>query len=318
MKITNKTFIDFNDVLIRPRLSYVKNRDRVDLFTTFKMPHGGMFCIPIMNAGMSSIGTTYAAIALRRKGAMGVLSKNVDFAAALDYSNNWDGFISFGLEKDLSKFEKLHDSARICLDVANGYMFDFARLVSDVRTLKPNIIIMAGNVATQEGAKVLFLAGADIVKIGIGPGSVCTTRLKTGVGVPQLSAIASCAQIAKKYGGYICADGGMQCVGDVAKAFAAGADLVMSGYLFKDAKEACLSGNYYGDASLKNKDKKRYIEGKSVELDLDNQRKIDDILEEICEGLQSACSYVGASNLDEFKKNAEFIRVNRTHNEIFG
>jgi GMP reductase len=215
----------------------------------------------------------------------------------------------------------------ICIDVANGYTQKFVEYVSTIRKIFPGRIIIAGNVVTREMTEALILAGANIVKVGIGPGSVCTTRKVAGVGYPQLSAIMECADAAHGLGGHVMADGGCTCPGDVAKAFGAGGDFVMLGGMFAGSDEAeQLDGNgnrvFYGMSSDTAMNKfsggvatYRASEGKTIKVR--QTGPIDNTVQEILGGVRSACTYVGAKRLKDLPKCTTFVRVNRQINSIF-
>jgi GMP reductase len=226
---------------------------------------------------------------------------------------------------------KITKSKMICIDVANGYTQSFIDFVRKVRKELPDKIIMAGNVVTGEMTEELILSGVDIVKIGIGPGSVCTTRLKTGVGYPQLSAVMECADAAHGLKGHVCCDGGCASSGDVAKAFAAGADFVMIGGMFAGHDECGgkilkMNGKkyirFYGMSSAEAMDKYyggkadyRASEGKSV--DIPYRGAIENTVLDILGGLRSTCTYVGASCLKELSRRTTFVRVTNQLNEIY-
>jgi GMP reductase len=228
---------------------------------------------------------------------------------------------------------KLEDGLKfLCLDVANGYREDFVESVKKYRERFPNKIIIAGNVATREMTEALILAGADIVKIGIGPGSVCTTRKVAGVGYPQLSSISECSDAAHGLGGHVIADGGCKYPGDVSKAFGAGADYVMLGGIFAGHKESggelvtdengIQYKDFYGMSSRKAQEtyygdlaEHRAPEGKKVRLKYKGE--IDSTVQSILGGIRSACSYVGAKSIKDLPKSTTFIRVTQTTNEIF-
>ena len=220
----------------------------------------------------------------------------------------------------------------ICIDVANGYHEAFVSFVKKVRSAYPELVIMAGNVVTGDMTEELILSGADIVKVGIGPGSVCTTRKMTGVGYPQLSAIIECADAAHGLGGRICADGGCTVPGDIAKAFGGGADFVMLGGMLAGHDE---SGGetvttdqgtfkrFYGMSSADAMDKYsggvaryRAAEGKTVLLPA--RGPVDATVRDILGGVRSACTYVGARELKELTKRTTFVRVSMQLNEVFG
>jgi GMP reductase len=234
----------------------------------------------------------------------------------------------------------------VCIDVANGYSERFVDFVRDFRNQYPAVIIIAGNVVTGEMTEELILNGADIVKVGIGPGSVCTTRIQTGVGYPQLSAVIECADAAHGLGGQIIADGGCTTPGDVAKAFAAGADFVMLGGMLAGTKEGGgmqktryfktgevdANGNdmlkektqieFYGMSSKSANNKHfgglkdyRSSEGRTVLIDFKGE--IKDVVQNILGGLRSACTYAGAEKLKNLPKCATFVRCSDTHTRVF-
>lgn len=343
MYIENEIKLDFKDVLIRPKRSTLASRSEVDLLRTyyFKKADQEWTGIPIVAANMDHTGTTAVAKQLFSHKLMTALYK---FAT----KEEWEGllahdanitehtFISTGTRQDdfenLCKLVESFPSIKfICIDVANGYSEHFCNFITKVRTKFPNKIIMAGNVVTGEMTEQLILCGADIVKVGIGPGSVCTTRKKTGVGYPQLSAIIECADAAHGLGGFVCADGGCVVPGDVIKAFAAGSDFAMLGGMFSGHDEC--SGDifekngkkykrFYGMSSAEAMNKYygkvadyRASEGKSV--DVPYKGPIDDVVLDILGGLRSACTYVGASKLKELSKCTTFIRVSQQLNESF-
>tara|TARA_Y100001938_G_scaffold115438_1_gene158835 strand:- start:337 stop:1182 length:846 start_codon:yes stop_codon:yes gene_type:complete len=215
----------------------------------------------------------------------------------------------------------------IGLDVANGYTIRFVDAVKELREKCPDATIVAGNVVTADMTQELILAGADIVKVGIGPGSVCTTRIKTGIGYPQLSAVIECADAAHGLGGHIIADGGCTTSGDIVKAFAGGADFVMIGGMLAGHDECdgqVENGvmKFYGMASESamdrhgNHNEYRGVEGKTVEVPY--RGKVEDTVKDILSGVRSACTYVGARRLKALSKCTTFVRVNNTHNTVYG
>jgi GMP reductase len=214
-------------------------------------------------------------------------------------------------------------SIKVCIDVANGYTQSFVDFIREFREWYPDVILMAGNVVTPEMTEELILAGVDIVKVGIGPGSVCTTRKKTGVGYPQLSAVIECADAAHGLKGHIIADGGCTVPGDIVKAFAAGADFVMLGGMLAGHKEGGASpfgdNQFYGMSSdtamdLHNGGVANYraSEGKTVEIPY--RGEVGRTMQDILGGLRSACTYVGASELKELSKRTTFVRVTQQLN----
>ena len=232
----------------------------------------------------------------------------------------------FGGIEDIANLAKT-STGFIGLDVANGYTIRFVDAVKKLRDKCPDATIAAGNVVTADMTQELILAGADIVKVGIGPGSVCTTRIKTGIGYPQLSAVIECADAAHGLGAHIIADGGCVNSGDIVKAFAAGADFVMIGGMLAghDECEGEVENGvmkFYGMASESAMDKHnnhndyRGAEGKTVEVTY--RGKADDTIKDILSGIRSACTYVGANRLKTLSKCTTFVRVNNTHNTIYG
>jgi len=219
----------------------------------------------------------------------------------------------------------------ICIDIANGYSDHFSKFVNSVREKYPTKTIIAGNVVTADMTQELVMNGADIVKVGIGPGSVCTTRIQTGVGYPQLSAVIECADAAHGLGAHIIADGGCTCPGDVAKAFGAGGDFVMLGGMFagheegggkKIKKNGSQFIEFYGsssDTAIKKyyggQADYRSSEGKKVQLKY--RGKIKDTVLNILGGLRSSCTYVGAPSLKQLSKCTTFVRVNQQSNDTF-
>ncbi len=234
--------LDFKDVLIKPKRSPVQSRKDVTLRRAFKFKYSerSFDAIPIIASNMDTIGTIDMCETLQELGLVTALHKHLPYEdidtllqkADNKYQSN-QIFCSMGIsDDDYEKFSQIYACnryANVCIDVANGYSEQFADFVAKVRKRFPRIIIMAGNVVTSEMTEQLILSGADIVKVGIGSGSVCTTRTQTGVGYPQLSAIIECADAAHGLGGLVCADGGCTVPGDVSKAFGAGADFVMLG-----------------------------------------------------------------------------------------
>ena len=245
--------------------------------------------------------------------------------------------LSVGIKKeDFNMLDKLLKEFNfikfICIDVANGYSERFSKFIKSVREKYPTKTIIAGNVVTADMTQELILSGADIVKVGIGPGSVCTTRKVAGVGYPQLSAIAECADAAHGLLGHVMADGGCSSPGDVAKAFAAGADFVMLGGMFAGHDESGgeliengdgrMYKSFYGMSSAKAMEshygevaKHRAPEGKEVRVPY--RGALETTVQSVLGGLRSACSYVGARRIKDLPKCATFIRVSQTTNEIY-
>lgn len=261
MRIESELKLDYKDVLIRPKRSTLGSRQEVDLFRRFNFRNytpplehenwddHNYSGIPIMAANMDGVGTFAMADALAHEGMFTCLVKAysaeelISFFGSDEYHRTQRVAYSMGISQtDYDKFASVYKQTLtnikyVCVDVANGYSERFATFIRKLREAYPEIVIIAGNVVTGEMTEELILNGADIVKVGLGPGSVCTTRLVTGVGYPQLSAIIECADAAHGLGGHIIADGGCTCPGDVAKAFAAGADFVMLGSLLSGTNQ---------------------------------------------------------------------------------
>ncbi|XP_021574106.1 GMP reductase 2 isoform X1 [Carlito syrichta] len=313
--IENDVKLDFKDVLLRPKRSTLKSRSEVDLTRSFsfrnsKHTYTG---VPIIAANMDTVGTFEMAKVLCKYLAASSGTGSSDFEH---------------LEQILEAIPQVN---YICLDVANGYSEHFVEFLKDVRKRFPQHTIMAGNVVTGEMVEELILSGADIIKVGIGPGSVCTTRKKTGVGYPQLSAVMECADAAHGLKGHIISDGGCSCPGDVAKAFGAGADFVMLGGM--------LAGHSESGGELIERDGKKYklfygmssemamkkyaggvaeyraSEGKTVEVPFKGD--VEHTIRDILGGIRSTCTYVGAAKLKELSRRTTFIRVTQQVNPIF-
>jgi GMP reductase len=344
MRIETDIKLGFKDVMIRPKRSTLKSRSQVNLernFTFFNSKQSWTG-IPIMAANMDTVGTFEMALALSKQQLFTAIHKHYNLEQWQEFlktaPKNISDYIavSTGTGKSDIKHLKgvmaLNKSLKfICIDVANGYSQHFVDFVRKIRKDFPDKTIIAGNVVTGEMTEELILSGADIVKVGIGPGSVCTTRVKTGVGYPQLSAIIECADAAHGLGGQIISDGGCTSPGDVAKAFGAGADFVMLGGMLAGHDESggeLIEKNgerfkqFYGMSSATAMEKHaggvanyRASEGKSVDVPYKGQ--VDSTLKDILGGLRSTCTYVGASRLKELTKRTTFIRVAEQENNVF-
>lgn len=273
--------------------------------------------IPIIASNMATIGTPQVADIFGEYDMAVALHKFVDSPQLYmeNTTSNYNTFISTGISEEFLNIS--WNPMFICVDVANGYSKNFSTYVSRVRDRFPFSCIMAGNVVTGDMVYDLIEKGADIVKVGIGSGSVCTTRRVTGVGVPQLSAIIECADAAHGVGGQICGDGGIVYPGDFAKGFGAGADFLMAGGIFAGYDET--GPEFYGMSSehaMKTHYSKhkpyRASEGKKVVLP--HKGPLKNVIEEILGGLRSACSYVGATCIKDLPKCSTFVRVNHQLN----
>ncbi len=344
MRIEEDIKLDFKDVLIRPKRSTLASRSQVDIARemVFKWSGKTFKGVPIIAANMDSVGTFSMAKAFiaEGNGLSTALHKHYSLEALQEFYAEHGGesvWYSIGMvkadEEKLEAFLKAGGTVdKLCIDVANGYSEHFVAYVKRMREKMPDATIMAGNVVTGEMVEELILAGVDVVKVGIGPGSVCTTRKKTGVGYPQLSAIIECADAAHGLSGLICGDGGCTVPGDVAKAFAGGADFVMLGGMLAGHDQAEqdiveVEGKkflqFYGMSSETAMKKHkggvaeyRASEGKTVRIPYrgDVLATIQDILG----GVRSTCTYVGARQLKELTKRTTFIRVAQQLNNIFG
>jgi GMP reductase len=359
MRIEEDTKLDFKDVLIRPKRSTLSSRKEVNLIRTYQFKHSKKTWsgVPIMAANMDGVGTVEVASALLKHRMFTCLVKNYEVTDgklnALVDDRAIDNFaVSTGTgEKDLNRLDQilnmLPEIQFICIDVANGYSEHFGDFVFKIRNKYPKHTIIAGNVVTADMTQELILRGADIVKVGIGPGSVCTTRIQTGVGYPQLSAIIECADAAHGLGGHIIADGGCTCPGDVAKAFGAGADFVMvggmlaghdegGGKVIEELYELPLRQpnsyapeyelkkfvEFYGMSSDTAMNKHnggvaeyRSSEGRTVRVPY--RGPINKTVLDILGGLRSTCTYVGADSLKNLSKCTTFIRVTQQYNSVF-
>ncbi|XP_032816349.1 GMP reductase 2-like [Petromyzon marinus] len=342
-RIDNDVKLDFKDVLLRPKRSTLKSRSEVDLIRafTFRNSKGNYRGIPIIAANMDTVGTFEMVKALNKHTLFTAVHKHYSLDDWVEFaSKNPDCLehvaVSAGSgTNDLARLSAVLQAVPgvryICLDVANGYSEHFVEFVKSVREKFPDHTIMAGNVVTGEMVEELLLAGADIIKVGIGPGSVCTTRTKTGVGYPQLSAVLECGDAAHGLGGHIISDGGCTCPGDVAKAFGAGADFVMLGGMLaghiqsggtlteRDGKQV---KTFYGMSSGTAMEKYaggvaeyRASEGKSVEVPY--RGDVSDTVRDILGGVRSTCTYVGAAKLKELSRRTTFIRVTQQINAVF-
>ena len=322
MRIEDDIKLDFNDVLIRPKRSTLVSRKNAELNRVFSFKYSKHIWkgVPIVASNMDHVGTLNMAEVLSSYNMLTALCKFVEFP-----KNNDLQYLmrTIGLDVELD-FET---PTWLCIDIANGYTERFFNYINKVREKHSNAIIVAGNVCTPEATEQIILAGADIVKLGIGPGSVCITRKMTGVGYPQLSCIIECADAAHGLGGHVMGDGGCTVPGDIAKAFGAGADFVMLGGMLAGHDEC--SGEiendtmtFYGmsseEAQVKyygEKQKYRASEGKAVQVPY--RGSVEKTIEEILGGLRSSCTYAGAKTLKALPKCTTFVKVNRQLNEVF-
>ena len=369
MRLEEDVKLDYKDVLIRPKRSTLGSRKEVQLHRGYawrnwtpdfpdNIEDEHWRGIPIMAANMDGVGTFAMADDLARLGMFTCLVKTytvdelVDFYDTDEYLRTNHVAMSIGINgSDWNKFKDVYDRADgnlkyVCIDVANGYSNRFRDFVSEMRKTYPHIVIIAGNVVTGEMTEELILAGADIVKVGIGPGSVCTTRIQTGVGYPQLSAVIECADAAHGLGGHIIADGGCTCPGDVAKAFAAGADFVMLGGMLAGHDEGggevitkMYATNEYITAEKPKLERKQFVQFYGMSSKSANEKHfgglkdyrssegrtvlvpyrgaVENTVQDILGGVRSACTYAGAVKLKHLSKCTTFVRCTQTHNGVY-
>ena len=377
MRLENDIKLDYSDVLIRPKRSTLTSRKEVDLERkfTFRNYVPGFpenvedyhyRGVPVMAANMDGVGTFKMADALATQGIFTCLVKTYSEKDLVEYFNGNSnrkthvamsiGTSNADYDKFVQVYARVNDNLKyLCIDVANGYSEAFVSHVRNIRKIYPNIVIIAGNVVTADQTQELILNGADIIKVGIGPGSVCTTRIQTGVGYPQLSAIIECADAAHGLGGHVIADGGCTCPGDVAKAFAAGADFVMLGGMLAGHDEGGgeVITKYYktGEVILHQNDHsdqyelqelfntKKFVQFYGMSSDAANTKHfgglkdyrasegrevlvpyrgdVSKTVQTILGGVRSTCTYVGASSLKQLSKCTTFIRVNNQYNKTY-
>jgi GMP reductase len=341
MRIEADIKLDYKDVLLRPKRSTMGSRKEVDLQRTYKFRNSRKEYtgIPIMAANMQGVGTFNMAEELIKVPLFTCLDKNYQPAEIWDWLNNHVHKPDLGRNIAVSTGitdiddERIEATLKLCrsvqyvnIDVANGYSERFLDYVARFRDRHPEVTIIAGNVVTADITEELLLKGADIVKVGIGPGSVCTTRIKTGVGYPQLSAVMECADAAHGLGGHIIADGGCSSAGDVVKAFGAGADFVMLGGMMAgtdqsgfDVKDNMVE--FYGSSTTQAQEENggvqghRTSEGRIVRLPY--KGPVTNVVTDILGGLRSGCTYVGANKLKNLSKCTTFVQCKTTHNTVF-
>ena len=342
MRIEQDIKLDYKDVLFKPKRSKLESRRDVDLTRTFKFHYGNEWTgVPIMSSNMDGVGTFAMAKVLQNHKMITVMRKHYSVD---DWTKNAKGvkmkYISVctgtGViwDPDAPDYATMKavlamypDIKFITVDVANAYHENYADFISRVRDEYPDKTIIAGNVISAEMTEELIIKGADIVKCGIGPGSVCTTRLMTGVGVPQLSGVMECVDAANGIGGHVIADGGCVYPGDVSKAFGAGAHFVMLGGMLAGHDESegeVVNGKikFYGMSSNAamavhgtRKDGYRGAEGKVVELP--HKGPVDPTVIEILGGLRSTCTYIGAKRIKDMPKCTTFVRCTQQVNQVF-
>ena len=371
MRIENEVLLDYSDVLIRPKRSTLGSRKEVELERTFKFTNYvpdfpeniesvHYYGVPIMASNMDGVGTFDMADKLAEQNIFTCLVKTYSAKELIGFFD--DGSKRFSrcskvaysmgiTDADHQKFREVYEQAPdikyVCIDVANGYSERFTDFVAKFRSLYPHIVIIAGNVVTADQTQELILNGADIVKVGIGPGSVCTTRIKTGVGYPQLSAVIECADAAHGLGGHIIADGGCNCPGDIAKAFAGGADFVMLGGMLAGHDEGggevieklYTTNEWDADKARPVLEEKHFVQFYGMSSDAANTKHfgglknyrssegrevlvpyrgaVENTIQDILGGVRSTCTYAGAKQLKHLSKCATFVRVNNQYNRVY-
>lgn len=342
----------FDDVLLIPAESHVLPNE-VDLST--QLAPNLKLNVPFLSASMDTVTETKMATTMARNGGLGVIHKNMsadDQAkmvaavkaiendasqypnAAVDANNHLLVAAAVGVTSDT--FDRASallnvGADAIIIDTAHGHSAGVLRKVAEIRHQLPDATLIAGNVATGEGTRALFEAGVDVVKVGIGPGSICTTRVVAGVGVPQLTAIYDAAQVAREFGKPIIADGGMKYSGDIVKALAAGGNAVMFGSMFSGTDEA--PGDIIEDggkkyktyrgmgslASMSHGSADRYFQGgvneanklvpEGIEARVEYKGSVNDIIFQMVGGLRSGMGYTGSATIQDLIDNAQFVRI---------
>ena len=344
MRIKEELKLNFDDVLLQPKRSTLSSRSEGVMTRQFTFANADrtMDFFPILASNMDGVGTFSMAKVLQQHKMMTVITKSTTL-------DEWKAAAGTGLrmqslsvctgsnvmhDKDAADYANMKavldsfpDVKMITVDVANAYHENFIDFIKKVRDEFPNKIIVAGNVVTPEMVEELIINGADIVKIGIGPGSVCTTRTMTGVGVPQFSAIVECTDAANGVNGHIMADGGCVHPGDIAKAFGGGAHMVMIGGMLAghdESEQTVVDGKveFYGMSSDrarekhgKRKDGYRGNEGRFISLPY--RGPVNNTVEDILGGVRSACTYIGARRLKDMPKCATFVRCNSNINLVY-
>ena len=344
MRIKEDIKLNFDDVLMEPKRSTLSSRRDVDMTRKFTFRNSGkvMNFTPIFASNMDGVGTFSMAKVLQKHQMMTVITKSTtvqqwreavgtglrlqSVSVCTGTNKIWDPEAADykNMQDVLSSFP---DVKMITIDVANAYHQNFVDFIKQVRDEYPEKVIVAGNVVTPEMVEELIINGADMVKIGIGPGSVCTTRTMTGIGVPQFSAIVECADAANGVDGHIMADGGCVWPGDIAKAFGGGAHAVMIGGMLAghdESEQPVVDGKveFYGMSSDrarekhgKRKDGYRGNEGRWISLP--HRGAVEPTVEDILGGVRSAATYIGARRLKDMPKCATFVRVENNINRVY-
>ena len=344
MRINTQPKLNFDDVLLEPKRSTLSSRKDVDMTRKFTFRNSGKVVnfLPIFASNMDGVGTFSMAKVLQEYKMMTVITKSTtpekwkqavgsgvrlqSVSVCTGTNKMWDQDAQdyYYMQEILKAFP---DIKFITVDVANAYHENFVDFIKRVRDEFPDKVIIAGNVVTPEMTEELIINGADVVKIGIGPGSVCTTRTMTGVGVPQFSAILDCADAANGVDGHIMADGGCVHPGDIAKAFGGGAHMVMIGGMLAghdESEQEVVNGKveFYGMSS----DRAREVHGKRKDgyrgnegrlISLPHRGPVKETVEDILGGVRSAATYIGARRLKDMPKCATFVKTNNVINRVY-
>jgi GMP reductase len=326
--------LDFDDVLIVPQFSDITSRNQVEVTTTIAGRWGAKITgVPIIAANMDGVGTFSMHHALKKFDVFTAITKHhtvADWQAQHDISH---AFITIGMsDEELVKAKTITALARhqhnnfipkIVIDVANGYMNSFYDFIYRVRDAIPDAFIMAGTVVTPDAVERIIMSGADIARVGIGTGAVCTTRRVAGVGYPQFSALLECIPAAKLVGGGVQSDGGCVFPGDFSKAFGVGSQMVMAGSIFaghQESEQEIVDGKviFYGMSSHAAQEKhnqtKKYRASEGRVVQIPYKGAVENTISDILGGIRSTCAYIGALNIIEMPKKTNFIQVNNQLN----
>ena len=333
-----KESLTFDDVTLVPQYSSILPHETI---TKTELSKNLKLNIPLLSSAMDTVTESKMAIAIARSGGLGIIHKNLNPKnQALEVKkvkkNNMIVGAAVGTnEKDIDRVYKLLESKvdLIVVDTAHGHTKKVLTIIKKIKKISKNSIVCAGNIATGKAAKFLADSGADIVKVGIGPGSICTTRLVTGIGVPQLSAILDVKEALKNYKTKIISDGGIKFSGDISKAIAAGADAVMIGSLFAGTTESPgkifkykgkLYKNFRGMGSAgamsagsadryfqkKNKNISKYV-AEGVEGIVQFKGPLNKIIYQLVGGLKSSMGYMGSKTIKDLQKKSEFVKITK-------
>ena len=335
---TIKESLTFDDVLLLPQYSNVlPSETNISLNLTKKIS----LKVPFLSSAMDTATESKMAIAIGRSGGIGVIHRNLNIKKqtkeiiAVKKKKLVVGAAVGTSNEDIERAKSLISNGcdLIVVDTAHGHSEKVLKTLSKLKKINNKIPICVGNIATGDAAKKLYNSGADIIKVGIGPGSICTTRMVAGIGVPQISAIMDVKQALKNKKIKIISDGGIKFSGDIAKALAAGADAIMMGSIFAGTEESpgrkfkvkgrvykqyrgmgsigAMSSGSAGRYFQKNfKDKSKYVP-EGVEGRVEYKGKVSKIIYQLQGGLRSSMGYIGAKNLDQISKNAKFIKITK-------